>query len=142
MLSIDNWHDDFLHYDYLGAPIHLAHIEAPDGVHWVRQFDWCKDMGRPGYTVTPVLNGGFNLRSPRLMRALVEHPDVRVCIPPADVVVGDPLRMYWNNDVLLEDLQLSEMLRPALETKDLRFLPLDVASRFAYAGAIHHAWTR
>lgn len=140
VLSVDNWHDDFLHYDYLGAPIHLAHVEAPDGMHWVRQFDWCKDIGRPGYTVTPVLNGGFSLRSQRLMRALVEHSDVRVSIPPPDVVAGDPLQMYWHNDVLFEDVQLSGVLRPALETKGLRFPPLDIASRFAieHAGAAHH----
>jgi hypothetical protein len=101
VLSTDNRHDDCLQYDYLGAPIHLAHVDAPDGARWVRQFEWCKDMGRPGYTVTPVLNGRFSLGSQRLMRALVEHPDIRVSIPPPDLVAGDPLRMYWRNDVLL-----------------------------------------
>lgn len=140
VLSTDNWHDDYLQYDYLGAPIHLAHVDAPDGVRWVRQFEWCKDMGRPGYTVTPVLNGGFSLRSQRLMRALVEHPDIRVSIPPPDLVTGDPLRMYWHNDVLLEDVQLSGVLRTALEAKGLRFAPLDIAARFAieHAGSVHH----
>lgn len=140
VLSTDNWHDDYLQYDYVGAPIHLAHVDASDGARWVRQFEWCKDMGRPGYTVTPVLNGGFSLRSQRLMRALVEHPDIRVSIPPPHLVSGDPLRMYWHNDVLLEDVQLSGVLRTALEAKGLRFAPLDIAARFAieHAGAVHH----
>lgn len=140
VLSTDNWHDDYLQYDYVGAPIHLAHVDAPDGARWVRQFAWCEDMGRPGYTVTPVLNGGFSLRSQRLMRALVEHPDIRVSIPPPDLISDDPLRMYWHNDVLLEDVQLSGVLRSALEAEGLRFAPLDIAARFAieHAGAVHH----
>lgn len=140
VLSIDNWQDAFLDYDYIGAPIHLAHVQTPEGARWVRGFQWCNDFDRPGYTITPVLNGGFSLRSQRLMRALVEHPDVRVSIPPPDLVEGDPLRMHWHNDVLLEDVQLSGLLRPALEIKGLRFAPLDVAGRFAieHAGAVHH----
>jgi hypothetical protein len=140
VLSADNWSDEFLDYDYLGAPIHLAHVVGPEGARWVRGFHWCSDLGRPGYTITPVLNGGFSLRSQRLMRALVDHPDVCVSIPPPDQVEGDPLRMYWHNDLLLEDVQLSGVLRPALETKGLRYAPLNVAGRFAieHAGLAHH----
>lgn len=140
VLGVDNWLDEFLDYDYIGAPTHLAHVKTRDGAHWVRGFQWCNDFGRPDYAITPVLNGGFSLRSQRLMRALVEHRDVRVSIPPPDLVEGHPLRMYWHNDVLLEDVQLSGLLRPALETKGLRFAPLDVAGRFAieHAGAVHH----
>ncbi|GGA51255.1 DUF5672 family protein [Dyella nitratireducens] len=140
VLSTENWRDEFLDYDYIGAPIHLAYVQTPDDSRWVRGFQWCNDFDRPGYTITPVLNGGFSLRSYRLMRALAEHLDIRVSIPPPDLVEGDPLRMYWHNDVLLEDVQLSGVLRSALEMKGLRFAPLHIAGRFAieHAGAVHH----
>ena len=139
VVSAENWRNDFLRYDYVGAPIHLARVESPDGSRWVRGFQWCSDLGKPGHTVTPVLNGGFSLRSQRLMRALVAYPDIQVTVPPPDRIEGDPLRMYWHNDALLEDVQLSGVLRPALEAKGLRFAPWDIARQFAieHAGAVH-----
>jgi|GEM_PF-6964191 len=93
-------------------------------------------MGRPGYTVTPVLNGGFSLRSQRLMRALVEHPDIRVSIPPPDLVAGDPLRMHWHNDVLLMTRNCRVCSAPPWRRRVCVFRPWTFA--IEHAGAVHH----
>lgn len=137
-----SWRDDYLAYDYVGAPIHLARIDTPEGVRWSRRFAWSTPEHPLGQGATPVQNGGFSLRSQRLMRALVDHPHIRVEVPAPDVVGGDPLRMQWQHDALLEDVQLSGVLRPALEAVGLRFAPVEVARSFAieHAGLLHHGY--
>jgi len=131
VLDGNNWSDDYLNYDYVGAPIHLAKVESAQGVVWRNQFEWASDFGQPGCSVTPVQNGGFSLRSQRLMRALVDHPHVKVEVPPPDAVQGQPLRMFWHNNALLEDVQLTAVLRPALEAVGVRFAPLELARDFS-----------
>lgn len=137
-----NWRDDYLACDYVGAPIHLARIESPEGTRWSRQFTWSTAEHPFGRGATPVQNGGFSLRSQRLMRALVDHPLLRVEVPPPDAVGGEPLRMQWQFDVLLEDVQLSGVLRPALEAVGIRFAPVELARSFAieHAGLLHQGY--
>jgi hypothetical protein len=140
VLNAANWQPAFLDCDYIGAPIHLARIEAPEGVYWRKGFEWTLEMAAPDRTVTPVQNGGFSLRSQRLMRALVDHPQIRVEVPPPDSVEGNPLAMRWHHHALLEDVQLSGLLRPALEKVGMRFAPLALARDFAieHAGGKFH----
>lgn len=137
-----NWRDAYFDYDYVGAPIHLARIDTPEGTHWRRGFAWSTPEHPFGQGATPVQNGGFSLRSQRLMRALVEHPHIRVEVPPPDGVGGEPLQMHWQHDALLEDVQLTGVLRPALEAVGLRFAPVEVARSFAieHAGLFHHGY--
>jgi hypothetical protein len=139
VLGAENWSDNFLDYDYVGAPTHLARIDSAAGSRWVKGFEWCAEFGQPGRAVLPVFNGGFSLRSCRLMRALTEHPHIRVHIPPPDLVSGDPIRLFWSGDARHEDVQLSVVLRAQLEAVGLRFAPLDLARRFSieHAGALH-----
>ncbi|MFH0134322.1 DUF5672 family protein [Variovorax sp. VaC1] len=143
VVNAANWNDAFLNCDYIGAPIHLAKIDSPQGTFWRNSFDWAQELQKPDHVVTPIQNGGFSLRSRRFMRALVDHPHIRVEIPPPDVVAGDPLRMHWQHNALLEDVQLSGVLRPALEAVGMRFAPLDLARSFAieHAGPqLHHGY--
>lgn len=135
LLDTANWDDAFLDHDYVGAPIHLARIETNEGVTWGRRFNWTVPEGQTARSIAPVLNGGFSLRSQRLMRALVDRPHIRVEVPPPDVFAASPLRMQWANDALQEDVQLSAVLRPALEAEGIRFAPLELARRFS----IEHA---
>jgi hypothetical protein len=138
-----NWNDEFLAYDYIGAPIHLAKVVSPQGTYWRNRFEWSEELQRPDHVVTPIQNGGFSLRSRRFMRALIDHPQIRVEIPPPDVVEGEPLRMHWQHNALLEDVQLTGVLRPALEAAGIRFAPLEVARSFAieHAGPqLHHGY--
>lgn len=143
VVNAANWSDEFLGCDYIGAPIHLAKIDASQGTYWRNSFEWADELGKPGHVVTPIQNGGFSLRSMRFMRALVDHPHIRVEIPPPDAVGGDPLRMHWDHNALLEDVQLSGVLRPALEAVGMRFAPLELARSFAieHAGPqLHHGY--
>jgi hypothetical protein len=51
--------------------------------------------------------------------------------------------MHWHHNPLLEDVQLSGVLRPSLEAVGMRFAPLDLARFFSieHAGpAIHQGW--
>ncbi|NKI93422.1 DUF5672 family protein [Rhizobacter sp. SG703] len=86
VLNPSAWRDEFLSVDYIGAP--WNHIPQP----------W------------KVGNGGFSLRSARLLQALQD---------PA-FVPAHP-----------EDLYICKTQRTALEARGLRFAPLEMAERFA-----------
>jgi hypothetical protein len=140
VVNAANWTDDYLNYDYVGAPIHLAKIDTPTGSYWKNGFAWTQELGQPDRLVTPVQNGGFCLRSQRMMRALVDHRHIRVEVPPPDAVQGDPLQMHWQHNALLEDVQLTGVLRGALQDAGIRFAPLELARRFSieHAGPVLH----
>ena len=81
------WDPAFLEYDYIGAP-------------WPH-FDDGHNVG----------NGGFSLRSKRLLEACAELPV---------------------SETELEDVLISRRYRPALEASGIRFAPEAVAQRFSY----------
>jgi Protein of unknown function (DUF5672) len=89
------WNDQFLNYDYIGAP-------------WQKSPDR-SDAHRVG-------NGGFSLRSRRLLEALAD-PTLQPCHP--------------------EDVAIGVSYRPWLEqTKGITFAPLEVAELFSYEGTV------
>ncbi|SAL48371.1 hypothetical protein AWB74_02214 [Caballeronia arvi] len=135
LLDAANWSDEFLEYDYVGAPVQLGRVEKPEGIYWMKDFSWYAEIGKPDTRVIPVLNGGFSLRSRRMLRALIDHPQIRMEIPPPQIDEDGPIRMSWFNDATHEDVQLSGVLRPELEAVGLRFPPLEVAARFAFEQA-------
>ena len=156
VLDIANWSDEFLEYDYVGAPVQLGRVETPEGTSWMKDFSWFSEIGKADRLVTPVLNGGFSLRSRRMLRALIDHPQIRMEIPPPQIDESGPIRMEWFNDATHEDVQLTSMLRPELEAVGLRFAPLEVAVKFSFEQAafgfmggepsralgMHGAWRR
>jgi hypothetical protein len=87
------WHREFFEYDYIGAP-----------------WSWHTD----GYTVG---NGGFSLRSKRLLDMLAspEFPEIH----------GAP-----------EDEVICRIHRPALEARGIRFAPVELAQLFSYENSI------
>jgi hypothetical protein len=85
------WRRDFARYDYLGAPGFLNRED--------QQGPWT------------ILNGGFSLRSRRLLEATAALPFV-----PG---VG-------------EDVHICRTFRQSLERDGIRFPPQEIASRFAY----------
>ena len=133
------WRDEYLEYDYIGASTHLAKVRSPDGgEYWSPYFQWAQNLPE-GHVATPVLNGGFCLRSRRLMRVFIDHPEVQMVIPAPDYLMKEPLKMRWVNDAPNEDVQLTGVLRPQLEALGFRFASLELASSFAIeqAGAFH-----
>lgn len=86
VLDAGRWKDEFLEYDYVGAS-------------WP-QFDDGHDVG----------NGGFSLRSRRLMEAC-RHPE------------------FWAHHP--EDVAIGRTNRALLESLDLRFAPAELADQFS-----------
>ena len=132
------WRDEFFEYDYVGAPTHLAKVKSPEGEYWSPYFQWAQNLPQ-GHVATPVLNGGFCLRSQRLMRVFADHPEVQVVIPMPDYLIQQPLKMRWVNDAPNEDVQLTGVLRPQLEALGFKIAPMEVATSFAieHAGAFN-----
>ena len=88
VLHPECWTDEFLDYDYIGSV-------------WTERFNKHK-----------VGNGGFSLRSRKLLHALTS-PDIQVTHP--------------------EDLSICDINRDLLEkVHGIRFAPPDIAARFAY----------
>lgn len=83
------WNEEFLEYDYIGAP-----------------WGWHGDAHEVG-------NGGFSLRSRRLMRYVAEHP--------RDFPLGHP-----------EDDVLCRRYRPTLERDGFRWASHDLALQFSF----------
>jgi hypothetical protein len=92
VLDPDAWTDEFWDYDYIGAP-------------------WAEDAAPPDRRVG---NGGFSLRSRRLLEALQD--------PGLEFDAGRP-----------EDKVICRELRPELEARHgIRFAPVELAERFAF----------
>lgn len=89
VVAPEMWRDEFLDYDYIGAP-------------W-----WYKDGMNVG-------NGGFCLRSTRLMRYVRKHRDQFPCITDLD-----------------DDLYCRKY-RPTLQTAGFEWAPEDVAIDFSF----------
>lgn len=84
------WDNDWLQYDYIGAPWHYM-----DGM--------------------AVGNGGFSLRSCRLMEVVATDPHIKITHP--------------------EDHHICRTYRPYLETTyGIKFAPMDVAEKFSFEG--------
>lgn len=96
ILNPEAWTDEFLNYDYIGAPwYHLGHIS--NGV---------------------VGNGGFSLRSKRLLDFIGKnYKKIGGVIHPED---------FW----------ICKIARPILEQSNIKFAPVEVASKFSMEGSI------
>lgn len=93
VLNPSAWHADFLQYDYIGATISINRRRL-------------------------VGNGGFSLRSRKLLAALRDDEEIR--------------RYDARRDPLSEDLVICDRFRPLLESRyGVRFAPEPVADAFA-----------
>jgi hypothetical protein len=90
VLNADKWDDEFLNYDYIGAPFI--------------------------YDENTVGNGGFSLRSIRLLKELQRGVD-------------EGRRFYTM--YAPEDGVICNVYRDALEARGIKFAPLSVARRFS-----------
>jgi hypothetical protein len=130
VLSGANWRSEFLDWDIVGAPVHLARVvtESSDTFH--TGFQWEPFVGQANTRVDVVYNGGFTLRSKRLLEA-PRRMRLPLLIPPVSKIVGPPWQMQWDADVVFEDVHLCTVMRPELERAGIRFAPLDLAREFA-----------
>lgn len=111
ILNPELWTNEFLNYDYIGAPI-LAD-------YWYAGAKWLENS-RPGWRIPPgievpiVGNGGFSLRSKKFLSSTA-------VLPPQ---IGPSLMKN-------EDLYLCVERREELEKMGIKFCPPALAGRFA-----------
>ncbi|MDK4679377.1 DUF5672 family protein [Kingella negevensis] len=129
------WRDDFFDYDYLGAPIpnYFCSIpKSPDSPLDMTGIDyWFAHPAPPDDTFFEPQNGGFSLRSKRLLDAPTEL-NLPASIKTTGSSTTEPIKIqYTHNNTLAEDLFLSVLHRKALEQHGLRFAPSSVALHFS-----------
>jgi hypothetical protein len=90
ILSANNWKNEFLDYDYIGAP-------------WIGYY-----KENPEHNVG---NGGFSLRSKKLLEILADDEQVKL---------GQP-----------EDALMSRQYRDYLESKGMKYAPEEIAGMFS-----------
>jgi hypothetical protein len=130
VVSGQQWRDEFCRYDFIGAPIHFAKVTSPGGSVSLRGFGWVDHLRDPACRVDVVMNGGFSLRSRKLLQAPTAL-GLPYVVPPVTDLQGPPYRMVWESDSHQEDVHLCIDMRPELERSGLRFAPLEVARWFA-----------
>jgi hypothetical protein len=129
VLNGQNWRSEYLDFDVVGAPIHLARVHTTDGMQYMRRFTWVHTPAANKKDV--ILNGGFSLRSRRVLEAPGKL-GISVQVPPVTGLVGPPFSMRFPNEQPLEDVQLCTHMRPKLEGAGIRFAPLEVATLFSF----------
>jgi hypothetical protein len=110
VLNADNWRDEFFDYDYIGGATHAA-LEGNNYYMW---YSWI------GKTTNPwvVQNGGFSLRSKKLLDAPVKY--------------GITKKYQENTMLYNEDIQLCCWMRPDLEKVGLKFAPTELSMYFSF----------
>jgi hypothetical protein len=121
VLNGENWRDEYLNYDYVGAPCHVAIVDGEVRL----QFDW---VLLPNARV--VQNGGFSLRSRKYLLAPGLH--------------GVMYHFQEEKPIPYEDFQLAGLYRPQMESLGIRYAPDEIAKNFAveYFGPVFHDNTR
>ncbi len=115
ILNSQAWTDKFLEYDYLGAPWLVA--------DWsVQKYDFPADL----LGTYLVGNGGFSLRSKRLLSLIAE------LAKNGELIRYNP-----------EDTAICVYYRQLFEDKGIKFAPVDLAKQFSFEGESlsDYAWS-
>lgn len=133
VLDGGQWRDEYRDYDYIGAPTQFARVTDASGVRYVHGYDgdWSGLLSDPAKRVELVLNGGFCLRSRRLLQA-PSMLGLKYIMPPISELRGPPYEMHWSSNAQFEDVQLCINLREPLERAGIKFAPFHIARQFAF----------
>ena len=96
ILDVKLWKDEFLEYDYIGAP-----------------WPYWRDDPYPITPKTNIGNGGFSLRSKKMLEVLRDMCDV------------------YEDHRPIEDVLISRKYRPALERMGFKWPSLELAAKFS-----------
>jgi hypothetical protein len=131
-----NWRDDFFNFDYIGAPIHIARMATTGGYKYANHFLWEHFLDDPAVSIEFVMNGGFSLRSKKLL-STPSTAALPYVLPPMSHMQGPPYGMRWRSHSHLEDVHLCFDMRTKLEALGIKYAPLDVARMFAFEHLSH-----
>lgn len=113
-----NFTEDYYLYDYIGAPCHAAFVgnNLITNYQWVSQGDFSR----------VIQNGGFSLRSKRLLQAPTRFGGLY--LPHNEAVFRN------------EDVQFTGIFKERLESLGFKFAPIEIAMNFSveYLGPIIH----
>lgn len=115
VLNGKNWVQDFFEYDYIGAPTHYARVKRSEKEKFLKNFNWVQYLNNSNYIVDIVMNGGFSLRSKKLLKT------------PRDILLP-----FIENNSRQEDVQLCLFMKNQLEKNGIKFAPLNLAKKFAF----------
>ena len=128
----NNWQEEFLDYDYIGAPLLHIFEKMPDGS--IKEYinEECTPyLKQPQENVFIGQNGGFSLRSKRLL-GLPRQLRIKSAFSiPKPLNKHEKLCLQYNSVGHNEDVILTLLQRSTLEEQGVRFAPLKVASYFA-----------
>ena len=141
VLNGANWDDAYLDTDYIGAPTHFARIVSPAGAQYFRHFRWNQfyKQRSAGVALDVAMNGGFSLRSKKMLEA-PQALGLEYILPPP--TLSQPLQsMQWESDAHVEDVQLSIHMRDRLCDAGIRYANLELAKQFSieHLDPIFHA---
>jgi len=127
------WRDCYRDYDYIGAPTHFAKVTDAGGERFIDGYDdgWQALRDESSRRINVVMNGGFSLRSRRLLEAPTRL-GLEFTLPPVSSLSTPPHAMQWQSNAHLEDVHLCLNFRPRLETSGIRFAPFAIAKQFAF----------
>jgi len=131
VLNGSQWHEDYYNYDYIGSPTHFARVTIGQNISYLDDYKWINMIADLSCKVDVVLNGGFSLRSRRLLEAPTRL-NLPCILPPVTRINGPPYRMFWESASQCEDVQLCVNMRTELEKYGIKFAPLEVAKYFAF----------
>jgi len=122
ILNPEKWSDDFLKYDYVGAPLggfwHVASLWFEQNIPgWKNSYKVTENTSIVGGQRVLVGNGGFSLRSKKFLDAS-----------------NSLSRTGWAANA--EDLYLCLERRRELEDKGIKFCPVEVAKFFSRDSAV------
>ncbi|MDH2997758.1 hypothetical protein A1D22_08575 [Pasteurellaceae bacterium LFhippo2] len=128
----NNWDNDFFNYDFIGAP-YPALVKAVNNQFCEYKRDipyWYANKDNLPTDHYENQNGGFSLRSKRLLNVMREL-DLSLEIKAPDLINTEPAELKWTHVGHFEDLFLTGVKRKQLEQAGLNIAPRDVALRFS-----------
>jgi len=131
VLNGSNWCDDYFNYDYIGAPTHFARLTSPAGAQYFRNYRWTQFYKSRSDSVAldVVMNGGFSLRSRKLLNA-PQTLGLDYILPPPHLHSPEN-SMRWDSDAHMEDVQLSIHMKRTLCDAGIRFADYELAKQFS-----------
>lgn len=138
VINGQNWRNEFFDYDYLGAPVpYLIEIENDFPKTLYKQNDWLAQYQSPPLNHYEPQNGGFSLRSRRLLNAPREL-GLRHQIHAPNLFTHEPLALTWSVGLHHEDTFLTTSHRATLQEHGFRFAPTEVAAHFSVEHLLVH----
>jgi hypothetical protein len=127
--------EDFLEFDYIGAPTGLADVITNGARAFTRKFMWMRQEVRHevGVKINYSMNGGFSLRSKKFLKTpSALGLDYRLRAPTVERSRQGQYEMKWRDGDAWEDVYHCVINRAAMDDAGIRFPPLSIGKTFAF----------